>query len=34
MLGMMPDEIVELLTLTVAAGFLATVVALALWLQR
>jgi hypothetical protein len=34
MLGMMPDEIVQLLTLTVAAGFLVVVAALALWLLR
>jgi hypothetical protein len=34
MLGMMPDEIVQLLTLTVAAGFLVAVAALALWLLR
>jgi hypothetical protein len=34
MLGMTPDEIVLLLTLAVAMGFLAAVTALALWLQR
>ena len=34
MLGLTPDEIVHLLTLTVTVGFLATVTTLALWLQR
>jgi hypothetical protein len=34
MLGMTPDDIVHLLTLTVAAGFLVAVTALALWLLR
>ena len=34
MLGMTPEEFVQLLTLAVASGFLAAVTALALWLQR
>jgi hypothetical protein len=32
--GMTPDEIALLLTFVVAAGFLAAVTALALWIQR
>jgi hypothetical protein len=34
MLGVAPDEVALLLTLTVAAGFLVAVAALALWLLR
>jgi hypothetical protein len=34
MLGMTPDEIALVLTLAVAAGFLAVVTALAFWLPR
>jgi hypothetical protein len=34
MLGMTPDEIVQLVTLAVAAGFLVAIAALAFWLLR
>jgi hypothetical protein len=34
MLGMTPDEIALLLTLTVGVSFLAVVTALGIWIQR